>query len=106
MREVMLVALAGAGLGYVLAASLVDLLPKMFSELPLPVGFELDWRAFFFAAFAGVLAAMLSGLLPALQATRVDTAALLAQAGRGRSGGRDHWHGTLWDRQNDITMLL
>ena len=106
MREVMLVALAGAGLGYVLAASLVDLLPKMFSELPLPVGFELDWRAFFFAAFAGVLAAMLSGLLPALQATRVDTAALLAQAGRGVSGGRNRWQRTLVAGQIAITLLL
>ena len=44
MREVILTALAGAGLGYVLAASLVDLLPKIFSELPLPPGFPVARR--------------------------------------------------------------
>ena len=106
MREVMLLALAGVGLGYLLAASLVDLLPKIFTELSLLDGFQLDWRALSFAAFAGAVAAMLSGLLPALQSTRVDTGALLAQAGRGVSGGRNRWQRTLVAGQIAITLLL
>jgi len=49
---------------------------------------------------------MLCGLLPAVQATRGDVAALLAQSGRGGSGGRHHWQRVLVAGQIALTLLL
>jgi putative ABC transport system permease protein len=48
----------------------------------------LDWRVLAFAATLAVLTAVLSGLLPALQASRFRLHDLLKQGGRGGSAGR------------------
>jgi putative ABC transport system permease protein len=48
----------------------------------------LDWRVLAFAAALAVLTAVLSGLLPALQASRLELHELLKQGGRGGSAGR------------------
>ena len=106
LREVLLVAGLGVGLGCVVASWLVGVLTRSFETLPHAREFQLDWRALSFAALAGVLAAMLCGLLPALQATRADLAALLAQGGRGDSGGRHKWQSVLVAAQIALTVLL
>ena len=77
------VLLAYGGLRYFLAVDPV--------EMPIGVtagGISLDWRAVAFAAALAVLTAVLSGLLPALQASRFRLHDLLKQGGRGGSAGR------------------
>jgi len=106
MREILLVAAAGVALGCAVAAWLVEVARKLLTTLPAPGGFQLGWRALAFAALAGVAAAMLCGLLPALQATRADLSAILAQAGRGGSGSHHRWQRALVAGQVALTVLL
>ena len=49
---------------------------------------SLDWRVLAFAASLSVLTALLSGWLPAWQASRFRVHELLKQGGRGASAGR------------------
>jgi len=77
------VLLAYGGLRYFLAVQPVEL----------PIGapaasVSLDWRVLAFAATLAAIAAVLSGLLPALQASRLQLHDLLKQGGRGGSAGR------------------
>ena len=77
------VLLAYGGLRYFLAMQPV--------ELPIGVtsaSVSLDWRALGFAAALAVLTAILSGLLPAWQASSFGLHDLLKQGGRGGSAGR------------------
>jgi predicted permease len=77
------VLLAYGGLRYFLAVQPV--------ELPIgvtPASVSLDWRALGFAAALAVPTAILSGLLPALQASGFGLHDLLKQGGRGGSAGR------------------
>jgi predicted permease len=77
------VLLAYGGLRYFLAVQPV--------ELPIgiaPESISLDWRVLIFAAALAMLTAVLSGLLPALQASRFRLHDLLKQSGRGGSAGR------------------
>jgi len=106
MREILLMAGLGVALGCAVAAWLVEAAGNVFTTLPAPGGFQLGWRALAFAAMAGVAAAMMSGLLPALQATRANLSAILAQAGRGGSGGRHRWQRGLVTAQVALTVLL
>ncbi|HLM97797.1 MAG TPA: ABC transporter permease [Bryobacteraceae bacterium] len=106
MREVVLIAAGGVGLGYLLAAWLVSFLAKAFDTLPHSAAIRLDWRALLFAALGGFLAVMLCGLLPALRSTRADISALLSHGGRGASGAQHKWQSTLVACQIAVTVLL
>jgi putative ABC transport system permease protein len=106
MREALLIAAAGVAAGCAVAAWLVDFLKTVLTDVPRMAEIQFDWRALGFAALAGVVAAMLCGLLPALHATRGNLAALLAQSGRGVSGGRHKWQQVLVVGQVAITVLL
>ncbi|HKX00172.1 MAG TPA: ABC transporter permease [Bryobacteraceae bacterium] len=106
MREVALIAAGGVGLGSLIAVWLVAFLSSVFSTLPRSAELQLDWRAMAVAASAGVLATLLCGLLPALQATRADVAALLAHGGRGGSAARQTWQSGLVAGQIAIAVVL
>jgi len=106
MREILLMAALAIGLGCAIADWLVEAAGRVFTTLPAPGGFQLGWRALAFAALAGVGAATLCGLLPALQATRANLSAILAQAGRGGSGSRHQWQRGLVTGQVALTVLL
>jgi putative ABC transport system permease protein len=70
-------ALAYAGLRYFLVVQPV--------ELPVGAALALSWRVLLFGALLGVLTAVLSGLLPALQAARFQIHDLLKESGRSAS---------------------
>lgn len=72
LRDAALLGLLGAALGVVLAA----LLPRLLGSWMM-TGLRADWVAIALAAGAGLLAAILGGLLPARRAARVDPLALL-----------------------------
>jgi putative ABC transport system permease protein len=105
-REVAIISAAGVVLGCLLAVWLVGFESTAFDILPRASEIGVDWRALVFAASAGVLTAILCGLLPALQATRSDVNALLAEGGRGDSGGRHNWQSILVGSQIALTLLL
>ncbi|MGO4882592.1 MAG: ABC transporter permease [Bryobacteraceae bacterium] len=77
------VLLAYAGLCYFAAAQPFELPVGMTAE-----NLSLDWRVLAFAASLSVLTALLSGWLPAWQASRFRVHELLKQGGRGASAGR------------------
>jgi len=89
--ESLLIGAAGGGLGFLLAywgtallrSNLTwnDYVQLMASEM------VLDWRVFLFCALISILAAILFGLLPAIQASKVGLSAGLAEGSRGGSGG-------------------
>ncbi len=72
VNEALRLGLAGAGLGLVLSVVLLSVLGAK-----IMAGLRIDWIAITLAATAGVLAAMLGGLLPARRAARVDPLTLL-----------------------------
>ncbi len=51
---------------------------------------SLDWPAVFFTAGAAILCGIVSGLLPALRASRPDLNSTLKEGGRGSSQGQSH----------------
>jgi len=72
VRDALRLGLAGAGLGLVLSLGLLyGLGSKMMA------GLQVDWLALAAAVAAGVLAAILGGLLPARRAAKVDPLSLL-----------------------------
>src|SRR5579871_314912 len=105
MREILLMAAAGTGLGCLVAVWLVAALAQSPATLPRAETVQLDWRALAFAAVTGALAATLCGLLPALQSTRTNLATLLARGGRGASA-EHRWQSSLVAGQMAITLLL
>jgi putative ABC transport system permease protein len=89
--ESLLIGAAGGGFGFLLAiwgtallrSSLNwnDYVQSMASEM------TLDWRVLVFCSLISMLAAIVFGLLPAMQASKVGLSAGLAEGARGGSGG-------------------
>jgi predicted permease len=89
MVESLLLAFAGALLGLALSVvstrTLLDMLPAGRTQLMLRA--EPDWRILFFGVGVTVVTALLFGLAPAAQATRLDLFATLKAAAGGTAGG-------------------
>jgi predicted permease len=104
--------LAGGGAlgGIVLAAWSSDFLSniRVAADVPVRFNFSLDWRVLGFTMLAASAAAMLSGLLPAVRASRVDLNEALKEGGRGMigSGGAHRLRNTLVASQVAVSLLL
>jgi macrolide transport system ATP-binding/permease protein len=74
MAESLLVAAVSGALGFLLASWLVDLAVafKPPVEVPLAFNLHLDYRVLLFTCFVSLATGVLFGLLPSLQATKVD----------------------------------
>ncbi|HVN06558.1 MAG TPA: ABC transporter permease [Bryobacteraceae bacterium] len=89
LTENLLVCNCGAAAGMLLAyGGLRYFLARQPVELPIGATVSLDWRVFAFAASLAVVTAVLSGWLPAAQASSFQLHAVLKQSGRGASAGR------------------
>jgi predicted permease len=88
LTEAALLFAAAGGVGVLLARWLTGLLVALLPQLPLPIALELpiDWRVLGFAAAVSAAASVLSGLAPALQASRADLVPALKS--EGLSGAR------------------
>jgi putative ABC transport system permease protein len=106
LREVAIIAAAGVAAGCAVAFWLAGFESRAFDLLPRTSEIHVEWRALLFAGLAGVLTTVLCGLLPALHATRSDLSAMLAEGGRGDSGGRHRWQSALVGGQIALTLLL
>ncbi len=96
LTESFLLALAGAGLGFLLAAGAARAVSSFRLPAPIPVVFDfnVDMRVALFTVGLSLVTALLFGLVPALRATRLDLVGALkegsAASGRtGRSGMRN-----------------
>ena len=74
LTESLLLAIAGGGLGMMLAVWITSALPALTSRLPFPVDIDvaLDRRVLFYALALSCLTVILSGLAPARRAARPD----------------------------------
>ncbi len=89
LTESILLALAGGGLGVLIAAwgtrAAIKVLPE---ALPRAEDVHIDGRVLLFAMAVSLLAGILFGLVPALRAYRTDIHETLKEGGRGGSGTR------------------
>jgi putative ABC transport system permease protein len=106
MREVFLISGVGVAGGAALAAWLIRLVARHFAEVPRISEVGFDWRAIAFAAAASLLAAMIFGIIPAIQSTRADLAPVLAESSRSVSGGRRRLQRGLVVGQLAVSVLL
>jgi putative ABC transport system permease protein len=93
LTESMITATAGAALGLAFAQwSIRTVLRYMPAEVAkfVPGWYEirLDSRALLFTIFAAAIAGVMSGILPALQSSRLDVNSTLKEGGRSGAGGR------------------
>ncbi|HKV49777.1 MAG TPA: ABC transporter permease [Gemmatimonadaceae bacterium] len=88
VTESLLVSLAGAVIGVILAAWAVDLVVSLGPHgLPRLSEIVVNGRMLAFAAALAVATGLLFGLLPAFHATRADVSPMLRERQRGSSGG-------------------
>ena len=86
--ESLLIGIAGAAGGLLIAVWGIDLMCAMISvPLPFWLHFDLDFRVFFFAVSAGLISGLLFGLLPALRVSRPNLTEVLKEGGRTAAGG-------------------
>ncbi|UCD23582.1 MAG: ABC transporter permease [Gemmatimonadota bacterium] len=93
LTEVLIVAIIGGLLGYVLGTQGVKWFTSMTAGNPPPfwITFDPDHRVMLFAASATLIAAVMAGMFPALRASRVNISESLKDESRGASslkGGR------------------
>src|SRR5262249_30831363 len=74
ITETLVLFVAGGAVGLLLTQWLTRLLLAVLPSLPVPIGvdFVIDWRVLLFAAALSLAAALLCGLVPALQASNAD----------------------------------
>ena len=75
--------------GVLLTTWLTGLLVALIPTIPVPIGFDVpvDWRVVAFASLLSLVAALLSGLAPALHASRADLLPALKTEGLGSGPG-------------------
>ena len=92
LTEVLLLAVGGAALGLLVAATAARVFRTLAKDLPRVDEIALDWRIVAYTLGCAVAATFLCGLVPAMRSTRRDLAAA-ARTGRGSvsGGGRVHF---------------
>jgi predicted permease len=88
ITETLVLFVAGCALGLLLTQWLTGLLLAVLPTLPVPIGvdFFVDWRVTAFAMTISLMAAILSGLAPALQASRPELVPALKSEEAARGG--------------------
>jgi putative ABC transport system permease protein len=94
---------AGMGIGWVALRGMLALMPDV---LPAWVGFQLDARFAIFALLVTALAALISGLAPALQSSRVDVRGFLSDAKSSSSGRQSRGMNVLVVGEFALTVIV
>jgi predicted permease len=107
--ESFLLALAGAAVGFLLAAVSARAISSFKLPLPFPIAFDfnVDWRVALFTLGLSVITALVFGLVPALRASRPDLVGSLKDgpAGFGRAS-RSRMRNTLVVVQVSLSLVL
>jgi len=90
LAEVIVLALAGAAIGLLISVGATRWFVAAIAANPPPffITFGLDWRVLLFITGITFAATLFAGLLPALQATRLNVVATLKDEGRASTGFR------------------
>jgi predicted permease len=108
LTETLILFAAGGLLGVVLAqwftAFLLALLPKL--PVPVAIAFTIDWRVVSFATVLSLATAILSGLVPALQASRADLVSALKTEGREATPSRLRLRNAFLVGQVTLSLML
>jgi predicted permease len=93
LTESVVIAVAGAGVGLVLAMAGTAFLRtiRIPSDIPIVIAPQLDERVLVFSLAVSLVSALLFGLVPAVQATRADIVDSLKPGGAGTSGKTRTW---------------
>ncbi len=107
LTESILLALAGGGLGLLLASwgtrAALNILPE---ALPRAEEIHLDGRVLLFTFVASMLAGVLFGLAPALKTSRTDLHETLKEGGRGSSGAHHRAQGVFVAVEVSLAFVL
>jgi predicted permease len=107
LTESLLLALAGGGLGLIVAAwgteAGLGMLP---ANLPRAGEIRLDARVLIFTLAISLLAGVLFGLAPALKALKTSSHGTLKEGGRGASGAHHRAHGVLVVAEMALALVL
>jgi predicted permease len=108
LTETALLFVAGCGLGLLLSRWLRAMLMSLLPALPVPLGIDMpiDGRVAAFAIALSFAAAVFSGLVPALQASRPDLVPALKAEGGGTVGGRLRMRSAFLVGQVAMSLLL
>jgi predicted permease len=106
LREIILLAAAGALGGWAVAAASLRLLAQLFANVPRISELALDWRALAFAIGAGVAGALAFGLFPAVRATSPKHSGTILRGGHRISGRRQGLQRALVAGEIALTMAL
>lgn len=107
LTESMLLALAGGGLGLMLAAWGTKVsLQHLPSGLPRASEVGMDWKVLVFTAGAVLLCGILFGLVPALRISKPDLQNTLKEGGRGASGGKHRAQGVFVVAEMAMALVL
>jgi predicted permease len=99
---------AGCVAGLLLTQWLTSLLLSVLPQIPMPVGLEIgvDWRVVTFAVGVSFVAAVLSGLVPALQASRPNLVPSLKTEGLDAGPSRPRLRNAFVVGQITLSLLL
>jgi putative ABC transport system permease protein len=108
LTESLLLALAGAGAGLLLAVWFKDLLVSLSpGDIPRLDELRLDWRVLCFTLAAALLTTLLTGLTPALQSIQTGLAPALKEGGqKGSTGQGRRVRGSLVIAEVSIALVL
>lgn len=108
LTEALLLAFVGAIAGLALSSWTLHLLNRILPHVEPPLSFEIapDFRVLCFTLITGVAAAVIFGVLPALQTTRPDVAPILKQQASSILGGHTLWRKLLVCAQVSLSLLL
>jgi putative ABC transport system permease protein len=106
LLEGALLAFAGASLGLIAAHWGIDLLRRLGTGLPRIDELRIDGRLVAFTLALGAMTTLAFALAPALQATRDEVSARLAQGGRAQIGGRQRPQRVLVAAQMALAIML
>ena len=96
-------AVAGIALGRAMTTGLMSLLPAL--PIPVHLSLTLDWRVVAMTCSLACFAAVLSGLAPALHASRADVSTVLKEEGHGASA-RTRMRSAFVVAQVSLSLLL
>jgi predicted permease len=107
LTESILLAIAGGGLGLLLASwGTKAMLSRLPLNLPRSGDVGLDTRVLIFTAAVSLLAGILFGLAPALKTSKPRLNEILNESGRGRSGTRHNVHGIYVVAEMALALVL
>ena len=108
LTETALLFVAGGVLGVLVSRWLRALLMALLPQLPVPLGLDMttDFRVLGFAILLSLAAAIVSGLAPALQASRPDLVPALKADGQATAGGRLRLRSVFLVGQVAMSLLL